>query len=500
MNLKPLLHPPASPARRAARPAWRLAALAGLVAVLGGCASPGSSTPRAHLIGAQQLGLQAGAADFPTQDWWKRFGDAGLDRLEQQALAGSPGLQQAQAREREAQAATGVARSALLPHVGAALSSTRERFSANDIYPPPLGGSIYTENQLALQGSWELDFFGRNRARLRAAVGQARAAQAQAQAARVLITSDVAAEYFRLAGLVEQERVLRDSLAQRETIARLVGERARVGLDNTLQQRQAQAQIPQLRVSLEANLQAQQQARDALAALIGAGPQATAGLHPQLRQVPLPQLPRSLPASLIGRRADVVAARWQVQSALASVDEARASFYPDINLSAFVGFTSLGFSQFLAAGSRAWGVGPAVDLPIFEGGALRANLRARDAGADAAIDEYNATLVGAVREVADAVAQRRSAQAQIHAQRQALRLAGQAHRLARERFDAGLGNELMVLQTQEPVLQLRQLGAQLKTQALVDDVALIRALGGGYGAAAEAGAPAAAVPVSAKAR
>ena len=483
MNLKPLMHPFGS----GPRPAWRLAALAGLLAMLGGCAATGSSQPQAHMMDGKQLGLKATAVAFPTQDWWTRFVDAELDRLEQQALAGSPDLQQAQAREREAQAATGVAHSALLPHVGAGLSTTRERFSANGYFPPPIGGSTFTEDQLTLNGSYELDFFGRNRARLRAAVGRQRAAQAQVQAARVMLTSDVAASYFRLAGLVAQQRVLQASLEQRRSIARLVGERARAGLDNTLQQRQAQAQIPQLRVDLDANLEAQQQARHALAALIGAGPQATAGLHPHLAGVPLPQLPAQLPLSLIGRRPDVVAARWEVQSALASVAEAKARFYPDINLSAFIGFDSISLSKFLNTGSREFGVGPAIDLPIFEGGALRANLRAHDAQADEAIDAYNATLVAAVREAADAISQRRSTQQQIQAQSRALKLASQAHRLAGQRYDAGLGNELVVLQTQAPVLQLQQLGVRLKTQALVDDVALVRALGGGYDAAG--GAP-----------
>ncbi len=480
----------------ARRPAWRLAAVAFAVALLGGCASPGSGKPQARMLQARQLGLQSAPAVFPAEDWWKSFGDPRLDRLEQQALAGSPDLRQAQARERQAQAATGIARSALRPHLGAALSSTRSHLSEYGIYPPPLGGMTYTENQAALQGSWDLDFFGRNRARLRAAIGQARAAQAQAQAVRVVITADVAQAYFRLAGLVAQGQVLQHTLQQREAIARLVGERARAGLDNTLQQRQAQAQIPQLRVSVQANEQAQQQARDALAALIGAGPQATAGLRPELRDVPLPALPRELPASLIGRRPDVVAARWQVQSALASVDEARARFYPDINLTAFVGLDALGWDKFLNVASRTWGVGPALTLPIFEGGALRANLRATDAGADAAIEQYNSTLVGAVREAADAIAARRSAQQQIEQQSQALELASQAHALVRKRFDAGLGNELMVLQAQAPVLQLQQLGAELKTQALVDDVALIRSLGGGYDG--DAATPHADAPLAAR--
>ncbi|SCC91443.1 RND efflux system, outer membrane lipoprotein, NodT family [Thiomonas sp. X19] len=451
--------------------------------LLAGCASTGRIQPMAQAVQPAQLGLSNSAvnpAEFPKEDWWTQFNAPELNRLIAQALADNPSLQEAQARMRQAQAAVGVAQSGLEPSLNAAVNSTRQRFSANDIYPPPLGGGTYTENQALLQGSYTFDFFGRNQDQLQAAIGQARAAQAQAQAARVLLAANVAGGYVSLARLDAQREVLERTLAQRRHIERLVGDRVRAGLETSLQQRQAQAEIPQIKLQLEQNAQARAQARHALAALLGQGPEATAKLKPSLQTLPMPALPQSLPAELIGRRADVVAARWQAQAALAGVKAARAAFYPNISLTAFAGLTALGFSQFLAAGSRAYGVGPALTLPIFEGGKLRANLRGQSAAADAAIAQYNATVVNAVREVADAVSDRRSLQQQIVQQQDALQLAQDAERLAQQRYKAGLGNYLNVLTTENGVLQLEQIGTSLKAQALVDDLALIRALGGGY--------------------
>ena len=471
--------------------------------LLAGCASTGPMQPGVQAVQPSQLGLSTRAvnpAEFPQEDWWTQFNDPELNRLIAQALADNPSLQQAQARMRQAQAAVGVAQSALEPSLNAAVNSTRQRFSANDIYPPPLGGGVYTENQALLQGSYTFDFFGRHKDQLQAAIGQARAAQAEAQATRVVLAANVAGGYVGLARLDAQHAVLQRTLAQRRHIERLVGDRVRAGLETTLQQRQAQAEIPQIRLQLEQNAQAQAQARHALAALLGQGPQATAKLEPDLQTLPLPALPQSLPAELIGRRADVVAARWQAQAALAGVKAARAAFYPNISLTAFAGFTALGFSQFLAAGSRAYGVGPALTLPIFEGGKLRANLRGQAAAADAAIAQYNATVVNAVREVADAVSDRRSLQQQIAQQHDALELAQDAQRLAQQRYKAGLNNYLSVLTTENAVLQLQQIGTNLKAQALVDDLALIRALGGGYATSelpALPGAPADAAPTAA---
>jgi NodT family efflux transporter outer membrane factor (OMF) lipoprotein len=447
--------------------------------LLAGCASTEGIAPTAHLTQPQQLGLQPAQSAFPKADWWTAFHDAELDRLIATALADNPNLQVAQARLAQARAQVQGADSALKPQLGAAVSSTRQQFSNASIYGP-YGGNWYNDNSALLQGSWELDFFGKNRQTLQAAIGQAHAAAAQEQAARVLLSANVASAYINLARLVSTESVLQQTLAQREQMLKLVRDRVKAGLETTVQEKQALTEVPQIRLQLDQTAVQLTQARNLLAALMGQGPQATAALRPQLAVLPTMSLPDTLPAALIGRRADIVAARWQVEAALHGVKAARAAFYPDINLTAFAGFSALGFSQWLTGNGQTLGVGPALTLPIFEGGALRAQLRGKAAQADAAIAQYNATLVDAVHEVADAIAARQSIDQQIAQQQQALAAAQDAMRLVDQRYKAGLSNYLTVLTVQSSVFKLQQAGVDLKAQALADDVALIRALGGGY--------------------
>lgn len=456
------------------------AAALGTALLLNGCASTGGIAPTGKLMQPQQLGLQPAQTAFPTAQWWTAFHDPELDRLVAQALADNPNLQVAKARLAQADAATQGARSALRPKLSAGVTSTREQFSAQYIYPPPYGGSWFTDNEAQLQGSWELDFFGRNRQILDAAIGSAHAAAAQEQAARVLLASNVVAAYIDLARLIALEDVDTQTLQQRQNIYKLVSDRVKAGLETTVQERQAQAEVPQIRLQREQASVQIVQARNRIAALIGAGPQSTAHLSPRLDALPDVALPETIPAELVGRRADVVAARWQVQAALHGVKAARAAFYPNINLTAFAGFQALGFSHFLTTDSQVLGVGPALTLPIFEGGALRAQLRGKAAEADAAIAQYNATLVDAVREAADAIAARQSIGKQIVQQQDALAAATDAQSLVDKRYRAGLSNYLTVLTVEGSVLRLQQAGVNLKAQALADNVALIRALGGGF--------------------
>jgi NodT family efflux transporter outer membrane factor (OMF) lipoprotein len=471
--------------RRAAIAAPLLAAL-----LLAGCASTAGIAPSAKMTPPERLGLQPVQTAFPKADWWTAFHDPTLDRLISTALADNPTLQVAQARLEQARALVASAGSALAPKLGAAVSSTREQFSNRSIYGP-FGGNWYSDNSALLQAGWELDFFGKNRQTLQAAIGQARAAAAQEQAARVLLSANVARAYVNLARLIALQQVLRQTLQQREQMLALVRARVRAGLETTVQEKQALAEVPQIRLRIDQTAVQIAQARNLLAALIGQGPQATASLNPRLDDLPSIGLPETLPAALVGRRADIVAARWQVEAALHGVEAARAAFYPNINLTAFAGFSALGFSQWLSANAQTLGVGPALTLPIFEGGALRAQLRDKAAQADAAIAQYNATLVAAVHEVADAIAARQSIGRQIAQQRQALDAAQDAMRLVQARYKAGLVNYLSVLTVQSSVLELEQEGVDLKAQALADDIALIRALGGGYSAANPAPAVAA---------
>lgn len=460
----------------------RLAALAAALA-LAGCASYKGIEPQAKLRDTAVPGASAQVAPVPA-DWWREFGDPQLDRLETAALSGGPTLGIAAARLRRAQAAVDAAHSADLPHVNGEASIQRQRFSENSLYPPPLGGGIFNMGTLQADASWELDFFGKNAAALRAAIGTTRAAEADVAAARVVLASNVARTYFQLLRIQEQLGVARRALAQREETFRLVRDRVTAGLDTTLEDRQAAGALPEARQQIEALQEQAATTRNALIAVVGSNDVPAAGSLPPIVRIRASTALPALPADLIARRPDVAAARWRVEAATQDVRSAKAQFYPNINLTAFLGLSSLGLDRLLDVGSKQWGVGPALSLPIFDAGQLRANLRGKTADLDVAIESYNSAVIEAIHEAGDAVATLRSLDRQIAEQRQALAAAEGAYDIALQRYRAGLGTYLNVLTVETNVLAQRRLGVDLAARVLDARVQLYRALGGGYAAGA----------------
>ncbi len=472
------------------RPAFVLPAAAALAAaLLAGCADMRGIQPTAELRDAAALGLPAGAPSLgPAPDWWTALGDPQLDRLVAQALAGNPGLRVAAARVAKARSALEVAESATQPQVNGALDLTRQRFSANHIYPPPLGGSTRNLGTLQLGGGWELDFFGKHQGALDAAIGQIRAAEAEADAARVLLAGNVARAYVQWARLEDQRDVAARTLAQRQQMLALVQERVKAGLDNQLEVRQNETGRADTRASLAALDQQIDASRNALAALLGQ-PRLPGGLQaPRLAGLRALDVPAELSADWLARRADITAARWRVEAARGEVQVARAQFYPNVNLAAFAGFQAMGSGRLLDGGSFQWGVGPAVRLPIFEAGRLRAQLRGKSADVDAAIESYHAAVIDAMREVADQSQGLRATARQQREQAQALRAAEGAHDIAQRRYRAGLGTYLHVLAAETAVLAQRRQQVDLAAQALSGQIALAQAMGGGWQPTAEAAA------------
>ncbi|MBU6436457.1 MAG: efflux transporter outer membrane subunit, partial [Betaproteobacteria bacterium] len=270
------------------------------------------------------------------------------------------------------------------------------------------------------------------------------------------------------------------TLKQREQTLALVQQRVKAGMDTTVELRQAEGNLPVTRGDIAALDEQIALGRHALAALIGAGPEATQTLTPQLPAATTLAAPTALPADLLARRADIAAAKARVQAAQGEIDAAKAQFYPNINLVAFAGFTSLGTAKWFDAGSRTYGVGPALRLPLFEGGRLRANLRGRTADYDAAVHSYNQAVLDAARDVADQVASLQSLRVRVREQQSAQDAAESAYDLALQRYKAGLSNYLTVLTAENAVLAQRRAATDLKARALELDVALTRALGGGY--------------------
>lgn len=302
----------------------------------------------------------------------------------------------------------------------------------------------------------------------------------------MLLASQVAHRYFELVRLNEQLGVARRTLAQREETLKLVQDRVTAGLDTQLELRQSEGSLPEARLQLEILQEQMALTRNALNALLGQSASATAtatatALRPSalgaIKNLPAQSV---IPADLLGRRADIVAARWRVEAASGDVANAKAQFYPNINLVGFAGLSSIGLGQLLHAGSQQWGVGPALRLPIFDAGRLRANLRGKNADLDAAVESYNAAVIQAVREVADQLASSQAIARQQLEQRAAQHAAEGAYAIAVQRYKAGLGNYLNVLTAETSVLAQRRLALDLASRALDTQLALMHALGGGY--------------------
>lgn len=419
--------------------------------------------------------------DWPQADWWRMFDDTQLDGLMSRALADNPDLRIAAARVRLALKTADVVRAGNLPQIAADASVTRERFSKNYIFPPSIANQPQNLGQIALNADWDLDLWSRNRNLYRARLSDAQAAAADQAETRLVMTTALAQAYFHLQGTLARRDVARQALAQRQDFARLVHLRAKNGLDNLAAVKQAEADVARQQASLVALERDIEASKRALAALTGHGPNDAAGLVAVVpRDAAEMALPAMLPLDLLARRPDVAAARWRVEAAAREVGAAKAGFYPNISLTGSVGYQSLLLDQLFKPESIFSSIGPAIHLPIFGGGSLRASLGARYAEYDMAVEQYHRALVDAARDVADQLdAVRYLGEEQEH-QAQALRDSEEAYRIARLRYQGGLSDYLAVLLVQRDLLQQRDVNTQLDEARRLAVLALIRSLGGGY--------------------
>jgi NodT family efflux transporter outer membrane factor (OMF) lipoprotein len=458
-----------------------------LALALAACASSRGLQPQATLVDADSLQTQrtlsaAGLCQpgWPATDWWRALGDPQLDALIAEGLQRNPGLDAADARLRQARAQIGTAHAERLPSVSASGGYTGVRLPESMV-GDELGGSYAGSGQAYLSFSYGIDLWGGKRAAWEAAVDSGHAAEVDAQAARLNLSAAIAEAYAQLGYAYKLHDVASEELARSQKTLDLTAQRRRAGIDSDLQTRQAEARIPAAQQQQQAAQQQIDEARTALAALVGQGPDR--GLQIERPQVLNPlalQLPGVLPSALLGRRPDIVAARWRVEAANRQIHAAKAQFYPSLNLTALGGVVSSEVDQLLKSGSTFAFLGPALSLPIFDGGRLRANLDKTDAQYDLAVADYNQSVVNALRDVADQVNAVRSLASQAAAQQQAVDTARAAHDLAEQRYRAGIGSYLEVLVVEEQLLVSQQRLAELQSRQILVSVRLSQSLGGGF--------------------
>ena len=456
-----------------------------LVAVLSACVNYAGIHSDQQMAQPQQFAttqsLPAENGHWPSANWADQFGDAQLKALIEEALKDSPTIAQARARVAGAQAYSETAKASTMPRVDASYSLQRQQLSGAAEVPPPYAGSWQTHNTGLLEASYDLDLWGKNREALKASVSQLQASVADAEVVRLTLTTAIARSYNQLARLYVLHDIAQQEVARREQIDRITAGRIATGLDTQVERKTAQANLATARSALAALDGQILTTRYQLAALMGEGPDRGLSIaRPALGVGDEVRLPDNLPADLVSRRPDIVAARWRVDAITHEVNEAKAEFYPDINLSAAIGLDAFGFGKFLTAASRTASVGPAINLPIFDAGELRAQLKGRYADFDAAVATYDQTLTGALSAVATQLAQIRSSDVQLGDAQTAQQAAREADDLAITQYKGGLTNQLTVLNADVNALQADQAVANLLMDRRDQQIALASALGGGY--------------------
>lgn len=460
-------------------------------ALLAACASTGGLQPAAeprpiddHVLARSLSGAPLSPAEFPAQDWWRSFGDPQLDALVAEALQGTPSLAAADARVRKAEAQAGLADAVRKP----TLSATGQYVVAelpSGLAGDEIGGQVMHNAVLMVNFKWPLDVWGGKRADYLAALGAAHASEIEAQAARLALAANIARTYIALAQAFDSLDVANREQARSESLMGLSRQRAKAGIDSQLSVRNAEVSIATAKAQAQAAQQQIDSLRNAIAALLGESPDRGLSIErPHLLQMPAPGLPSVLPSELLGHRPDVVAARWNVESAAQGIKSAKAKFKPSIDLSALVGLAATGFSGLFDSDSLLGFGGPAISLPIFDGGQLRNNLASHDADYDLAVANYDKTVVDGMHQVVDAVQAIRALDAQSASLEEARVAAASALDLASKRYHAGLANQLDVLSAQKPLLQIEQQLVGTRAQRYAAAVDLDHALGGGLPASA----------------
>jgi NodT family efflux transporter outer membrane factor (OMF) lipoprotein len=407
------------------------------------------------------LGLTGPATPVIDQRWWVSLGDPQLTQIIDDALVGNPSLDSALARLREARAAVRNAEAATKPNASFGADILAARVSRNFL---PVGGDdkVDTIGLVNANLGWNLDLFGKQAAAIRAARSTAQAYALDVSAARLALASSICQAYVNLTLAEQQAKIAQDTIGTRQRTLHLVQVQVRNKLASQLQIEAANTLLAQAQEALVVAQRNRALATHALAALAGKGADYAAAVQPSHLSVDsAAPLPAVLPADLLSRRPDIAAALARIDAARAGRQVAKRAYYPNVDLMGLVGFQALGLGNLFSLDAVTAGAGPAVTLPLFEGGKLRAGLERATAEADRATADYNDSVVSAVRE-------------------NVVRGFSETKRLNNIRIQSGLESRLDTVDTDIRLLDARLADINIAAAAATQRVALIVALGGGF--------------------
>lgn len=413
------------------------------------------------------------ASGSPHVRWWERFNDGVLTALVQRALAANTDIRSAQAALRESRALRDVQAATLFPSAEVSTSVQRSRSrteGTTDLY------------EAGFDADWEIDVFGANRSGLRATEADARASAASLADTQVSIAAEVARTYIQVRGDQGRLDIARQNLSSQLETLQIANWRLQAGLTTSLDVEQARttseqtrAQIPALEITIA-------QAENSLAVLTGQSPENVKKQLVATAPVPGPSddLAISMPAETLRQRADVRSMEYQVSAAKARVSAAEAARYPSFALGGSLGLQALTVSALTGGGSTVSALVGSVSMPLFDGGARRAQVRVQDAVLEQAWVNYEAQVLAAVQEVEDALIALKGDRERLVSLRNAAEAANNAFILARQRYTSGLIDFQVVLETQRTLLDTQDSVASTNADVSTDYVRLYKALGGGW--------------------
>lgn len=479
-----------SPATGVAVPVARLLMPILLALAASGCSTlaPRYERPAAPVASQWPTPPAPSDASIGSLGWQALFADARLRQVVQLALDNNRDLRVAALNIEKARAQYRIQRADLLPSVTAGASETAQRTPDSLAYGGDGGVSRSYAADVGIS-AYELDLFGRVRSLKDEALQNYLATEETRRAVHISLVAETAASYMGLAADMQLKALADSTLQSRDDAYRLQRDKSRVGTGSALTLRQAESELEAARVQALAAATQVQADRNALELLLGTPlPDkllpAHAGFEPMLAT---DRIPAGLPSDLLHNRPDVLAAEHQLMAANADIGAARAAFFPRISLTSSVGTASNQLSGLFDGGSRSWSFAPQISLPIFSGGRLRAQLAASKVGRDIAVANYEKSIQSAFREVADALAQRSTADDQLGAQVRRQAAAQASFALARQRHEAGVSSYLEVLDAQRTLYAVQQSLIQTRLARETNLVTLYKALGGGWDVEARPG-------------
>lgn len=421
---------------------------------------------------------------IPKGEWWTVFHDDDLNALEMEALSANQTLKVSLARLEQARAAAAIQVATLFPTLSASPSAERQRISGNR----PTSGVVFrlrpvTQNTYSVPFtvSYEVDLFGRRRRSIEAAEASYQANAADVENVRLLVTSQLAGDYFNLRQLDSELQILTRTVAALQRGLELVNSRHSGGVASGLDVAQEETLLNTTRTQSILLQQQRKLFEDAIAVLVGQ-PAPDFHIEPRVLNAEPPALETGLPSDLLERRPDIAEAERQMAVANAQIGIARAAYYPSLNLFGQGGWQAADIAKLANVGSAVWALGANVSQDIFSGGRLRAQVQFARAGYDANVAGYRETVLGAFQEVQDEITGLTVLMQAQQSQQQAVDAARRTLDISTSRYSGGLVSYLDVVTAQQNLLTDEQQLAVIQGQRLVSSVLLVKALGGGWDA------------------